>query len=205
MKILLKCSLTMAALVIMIGMASNSAMATPVTYTTTGTFGGIGAMGNVLTIGTNALTFTGTTETANPMPAGFAFTNLGSFTFANNTSGVVGAGVTFTLTITQLAPPGVGNITATVTGNVSTDGSTVFVNFGNPNNGQAGPFTVVLPPFTYTPYNTSINNFPMITSLEGRVDEAPIPEPMSLLLLGTGLAGAAGVVRKRIKARALKS
>lgn len=195
----------MAALVILIGVASNSAMATPVTYTTTGVFSGPGAVGNTLAIGGNILTFTGTTDTANPMPAGFAFTQLGSFAFANQAAGTVAPGVLFTLTITQLAPPGVGSISGTVMGTVSTDGSTVFVNFGNPNGGQLGPNTVVIGPFTYTPYNTSINNFPLNTTLNGRVDEAPIPEPTSMLLLGTGLAGAAGIVRRRVRARALKS
>ena len=89
-------------------LAATAAQADPVTFSTTGVFSVSGT--NVVNFtnanGTTTITFNGTTDSVNT-PAGAQFGDIGvTTTVPANLAGPAVSG-TFTLTITQVAPPGV--------------------------------------------------------------------------------------------------
>lgn len=169
------------------------------------------------------VTISGTTSGSSTVPqltfAGNSFTgttfmgvgalsganNLGTLTL-NPSAGQLVAG-TFTLNVTFTVPAGIqggqgSSFTAQITGSVSpvANQGGVFVDFVNTpqtftfNNGTtSGTFTLTLADlFVQTGQSAQIT-----AGITGQ--QEPIPEPMTMLLLGTGLAGVAAKVRRRKK------
>ncbi|MCA1565000.1 MAG: PEP-CTERM sorting domain-containing protein [Acidobacteria bacterium] len=182
--------------------AGQIAKADPVTVSGT-------SSGTVTGTAANFLTFTGNTFTATTAGGVGSFSGadrIGTFTLAS-TAGETPVSGNFTLNLTFTAPAGINGgqsatYTATVSGTISTPNvGGVQIEFDNPiqtftfsNASGSGSFSIELPKLFVQSGETAN----LTAGLRGE-QTAAVPEPATMILLGTGLAGVAARIRKRRK------
>lgn len=164
--------------------------------------------GTVTGTAANFLTFTGNNFTATTAGGVGSFSGsdrIGTFVLAS-TVGETPVSGNFTLNLTFTAPTGINGgqsttYTATVSGTISTPNvGGVSIVFDNPiqtftfsNASGSGSFSIQLPNIFVQSGETAN----LTAGLTG--NQTAVPEPATMLLLGTGLAGVAARVRKRRK------